>query len=192
MSDGYQIKNQNAIHFITPTIVGWLDVFTRKLYKDVIVESLQYCIEHKGLKVYSYVIMTNHIHLVCQASQGYELSSIIRDFKKFTTKKIIRLILNNNIESRQEWMMRLFKYYAKYNSSNTKYQMWKNDNHPVELFSVMWIGRRINYIHQNPVRAGIVQLAEAYLYSSASNYCKQESVLNDVFIYDYGLFDDDN
>jgi len=191
MGGGYKIKNQNGIYFITPTIVGWLDVFTRKVYKDLILDSLRYCIEHKGLKVYSYVVMTNHIHLVCQASQGYNLSSIVRDFKKFTTKEIVKLILTSNIESRQEWMLRLLKYYSKYNSSNIKYQMWKNDNHPVELFSDMWISRRINYIHQNPVRAGIVRNPEDYLYSSASNYQSKESILEAVVVYNYGLYDDD-
>lgn len=184
---GYQIKNQNAIHFITPTVVGWIDVLTRKEYKDVIIESLKYCIENKGLIVYSYVIMTNHLHIVCQAKEGFELSNIIRDFKKFTSKRIIALI-SNPIESRQIWLLKLFRYHAKFNSSNTAYQLWKNDNHPVELFSNEWIGRRINYIHQNPVKAGIVLHAYNYVYSSACNYNEMPSVLPEVILYDYGIY----
>ena len=185
---GYQIKNQNAMHFITPTLVGWIDIFSRKIYKEILVESLQYCIENKGLIVYSYVIMTNHIHLVCAAKSSFALSDIIRDFKKFTSKRIIKEILTNQIESRQEWMLKLFKYYAKFNKNNTTYQLWKRDNHPVELVSNEWISSRINYIHQNPVRAGYVFKPENYVYSSASNYLELPSRMNEVEVYNFGIY----
>jgi len=185
---GYQIKNQNAMHFITPTIVGWIDILSRKLYKEIILKSLLYCINHKGLIVYSYVIMTNHIHLVCAAKEGFALSDIIRDFKKFTSKAIIKEVLTNPVESRQEWMLKLFKYFAKYNKNNTTYQLWKRDNHPVELISNEWIGRRINYVHQNPVRAGYVFKPEHYMYSSASNYNGLTSKLENVVLFDYGVY----
>lgn len=170
---GYKIVNQNHIHFITPTIVGWLDVFTRKIYKDVIVDSLNYCVEHKGLSVHAYVIMSNHLHLVVSAKEGFGLSEIIRDFKSHTARQMIKELVENATESRREWMLRLLKYYAKYNSNNKKYQLWKRDNHPVELVSNLWIGRKIAYTHQNPVRAGIVSSAEDYVYSSAKDYLEE-------------------
>ena len=173
---GYKIVNQNHIHFITPTIVGWLDVFTRKKYKDIVVDSLNFCIENKGLSVHAYVIMSNHLHLVVSAKEGYELSDILRDFKSHTARHIIKDLVKNSSESRRGWMLRLLKYYAKYNSNNSKYQLWKRDNHPVELVSNLWIGRRINYTHQNPVKAGIVKNAEDYIYSSALDYLENDAV----------------
>lgn len=116
---GHKIVNQNHIHFITPTIVGWVDVFTKKIYRDIVIDSLIYCQQVKGLNIHAYVIMSNHLHLVISASEGYELSNIIRDFKKHTSKQIIKTILETAEESRSEWMLRLFKYYAKYNKNNS-------------------------------------------------------------------------
>ncbi len=58
----YRIGDQNALHYITVTNVEWVDIFTKRRYKDIIIESLKYCREQKGLELYGYVIMTNHIH----------------------------------------------------------------------------------------------------------------------------------
>ncbi len=106
--NGHKIINQNNIHYLTFTVVGWLDIFTRKDYKDIIIESMIYCIKHKGLNVHAYVIMSNHIHLILSASTGNSLSNIVRDFKKHTSKKIVKTIVENPKESRSEWMLGLF------------------------------------------------------------------------------------
>lgn len=99
MTIGYQIYNQQASYFVTFTIVDWIDLFSRKIYRDILTESLRYCIVNKGLKVYSYVAMTNYIHLIIQSDGSNLLSDIIRDFKKFTAKQFIETILNES-ESR--------------------------------------------------------------------------------------------
>jgi len=183
---GHKIINQNKLHFITCTVVGWLDVFTRSKYKDIIIDSLNYCIKNKGLVLNAYVIMSNHIHIIGYAKSGYQLSDILRDFKTFTSKQIINSILEDTGESRQEWMLRLFKYFAKYNSNNTTYQFWKNDNKPIELESPKWISQRVNYIHNNPINAGIVKLAEHYIYSSAIDYAEGEGLI-EVELIDLGF-----
>jgi putative transposase len=64
MSNKYKIIDQHGLNYLTLTIVGWIDIFSRKKYRDIIIESLRYCQENKGLKIYGYVIMTNHIHLM--------------------------------------------------------------------------------------------------------------------------------
>jgi len=174
---GYKIINQDGLHFITCTVVGWVDVFTRKIYRDIIIESLAYCISNKGLIVHGYVIMSNHIHLIVRANEGFKISDILRDFKKYTSKEILKLIIGSNVESRQEWMLRLFKYFAKYNKNNTHYQLWKRDNKPIELATPKWINQKLDYIHNNPVNAGLVNAPEDYVYSSASNYYKGEGIL---------------
>lgn len=71
---GYKIINQDAAHFITCTVVGWVDVFSRKAYKDIIIESFKYCIEHKGLQLFAYVIMSNHIHIIAKDREEDNLS----------------------------------------------------------------------------------------------------------------------
>lgn len=86
MPTGYQIKEQNALHYITLQVVYWIDLFTRKTYRDIVIESLRYCQKEKGLEIYAYVIMSNHVHLVIK-SETNDLSDILRDFKKYTSKK---------------------------------------------------------------------------------------------------------
>jgi len=185
---GHQIKNQNALHYLTFTVVGWVDVFTRVDYKKVLIDSLLFCQKEKGLNLNAYVIMSNHIHLIASAKENYQLSAIIRDFKRHTSKTIIKMILEEKKESRQEWMLRLFKYYAKYNKNNMLYQFWQNTNHPVELVSPKWINEKLNYIHNNPTRAELVLDAAHYMYSSASNYVSGKGVLG-VTVIDLGLTD---
>ncbi len=180
---GYRIINQDKMHYVTFTIVGWIDVFSRKMYKDIIINSLNYCIKEKGLLLFSYIIMSNHMHLIARTDDATGLSGIIRDFKRFTSKKIIKEIKENPKESRREWLLKMFKYYAKYNRNNSEYQFWKQNNRPIELVSPKWINQKINYIHMNAVKAGLVEKPEHYLYSSASNYLNDEGII-DVEILD--------
>ncbi|MCB9323946.1 MAG: transposase [Lewinellaceae bacterium] len=184
MMAGHRIINQNSLHFLTFTVVGWVDVFTRKKYRDIFIDSLKYCIEHKELLIFSYVIMSNHIHLIVRTDSQAGLSAIIRDLKTFTSKSIIKAILENPGESRSEWMLRLFKFYAKFNKNNSKYQFWQQDNKPIELVSLKCINQKLDYIHLNPVKAEIVELPEHYLYSSARNYIGQQGLI-EVEILDF-------
>lgn len=178
--------NQNALHYMTFTVVGWIDVFTRKVYKDVLIESMKYCFANKGLSVHGYVIMSNHMHVIMSAKEGHRLSDTVRDFKKYTATSIIDMTLTNKEESRSEWMLKLFKYFAKYNKNNGVYQFWRRDNKPIELSSPKWINQKLAYIHLNPVRAGIVDKAEDYRYSSAGSYLGKEGQLK-IELLDMGI-----
>jgi REP element-mobilizing transposase RayT len=153
VADAYQIKNQKGLYFLTLQVVGWAAIFTRKSYRDIfIIDSFVFCRKSKGLKVYSYVIMSNHVHCIVSAENN--LSDTIRDFKKFTSKEILKLVNENTQESRKEWLLMIFKYHAKFNKRVEKFQFWTHENHAVELTSNEMIESRINYIHQNPVRKG--------------------------------------
>jgi REP element-mobilizing transposase RayT len=170
MSDnGYKIRNKKEIHFITFSVVEWVDVFTRRGYRDITVDSLKFCQKEKGLLLHGWCIMSNHMHLLA-SSANYDLSGILCDFKKFTSKKIIEAIINNDHESRKEWMIRIFSEAGKRNSRNTDYQFWRQDNQPKECYSSEFTIQKLNYIHNNPVETGLVEKAEDYLYSSARNY----------------------
>lgn len=167
--DGYKIRDQYAVHFITFAVVEWVDVFTRKAYVDILLESLRYCIAHKGLKVHAWCFMSNHVHLIASATDG-NLSDILRDFKKFTSKTIIDAIEASNDESRKNWMLWIFKKAGEKNSRNSSYQFWRQDNHAIYLDTVPFTLDKLNYLHNNPVKAGIVEKAEDYLLSSARDY----------------------
>lgn len=172
---GYKIRNQEEIYFVSFAVVDWVDVFTRKAYRDIVVDSLRHCQHQKGLILHAWCIMSNHVHLLAAAEEN-NLSDILRDFKKFTSKQIIAGIQNNEQESRKEWMLDIFSKHGEKNSRNSEYQFWRQDNQPKECYSPAFTVQKLNYIHNNPVEAGIVEKPEDYLYSSARSYTTGRSL----------------
>jgi putative transposase len=166
---GYKIRNKKEIHFISFAVVEWVDVFTRKEYRDIFIESLKHCQERKGLVLHAWCVMSNHIHLIT-SSQNEDLSDILRDLKKFTSRQIIKAIQQNKTESRRDWMLGIFREKGGLNARNSEFQFWRQDNQPKELFSPAFSVQKLEYIHNNPVDAGIVERPEDYLYSSAKDY----------------------
>jgi len=169
MSEKYKIF-PGGLYFATLTAVGWIDVFTRSAYCDELIKNLNFCIDKKGLHVYSFCIMPSHLHMVANMEGDLNLGDLLRDFKSFTSKKIIKLIGENNEESRREWLLYLFKYFGEKNKHNVHNQFWQQENHPFELYSDKLIEEKINYIHNNPVAARIVTEAESYVYSSTNRF----------------------
>jgi len=187
MSTGYQIEDQSALYYLTLQVVDWIDIFTRPIYRDIIIDSLRFCQEKKGLQIFSYVIMSNHIHLIANSPYGH-LSETLRDFKKYTTKTIISAITEGN-ESRKDWLLNRFGFNAQQHnlsrnigSRNEHYQLWTHENHAVILYSNDFIQQKLEYLHNNPVRARIVEKPEDYIYSSARNYADSEGLLEVAFI----------
>jgi len=148
-------------------VVGWIDVFTRKDYCEEFIRNLEYCRKNKGLKVYAYCIMSNHIHLVA-AHDGGKLPDVIRDLKSYTAKRIIAMISNNIQESRKEWLLYLFKFFANNTGQNSEYQFWQKTSFPIELYTSEVFDQKVNYIHHNPVKAMLVNDETAYVYNSAN------------------------
>lgn len=182
MPKAYKFNNPDGIYFVTFTVVDWIDIFTRPVYKEIIVESLNYSIENKGLTVYAWVLMSNHIHLIISAEKNNKLADIVRDFKKFTSKRIIDEIQTNPIESRKNWMLWLFKCHGEANSNNKNFQFWIQDYHGVELDTNKMIEIRLNYIHNNPVKAQLVSEPENYIYGSAADYTEGGNGLVNVVL----------
>ena len=166
MSRGYKTY-EGGLFFVTLTVVGWIDVFIRREYCDCLVQNLKYCQEKKGLQLYAYCIMSSHVHLIASAEKG-SLSNILRDFKSYTAKQLLQLIQNNPQESRKEWMLYLFRHFASKNNHNIEFQFWQHHNHPIDLSSNELIEQKLQYIHQNPVTAGLVDEEQAFVYSSVN------------------------
>lgn len=169
MSRKYKFYNSKYAHFVSFATVGWTDLFTRRPYFEIMVESLSYCIAHKGLILNAWVIMTNHVHLIIR-SDTHELQYIMRDMKKYTSKTLIETIQRNPQECRKERMLSIFKQAGRSNSNNTYYQLWQQHNHPIELSTNELAYQRLHYLHMNPVKAGLVTRPEDWLYSSAKQY----------------------
>jgi putative transposase len=183
MSSKYKVGEDAIPHFVTFSVVGWVDVFSRELYKEIFCDSLKYCQKSKGLNLHAWVIMTNHAHLIISSDSG-SISDLVRDIKKFTSKAIIKSIQTNIEESRKEWMVNLFRFVGNGNSNNSEYQFWKQDYHPIELNTIEKVEQRLNYLHQNPVISGLVWEAWNYKYSSAIDYMTKEKGLLELYFLD--------
>jgi len=125
--------------------------------------------------------MSNHVHLVIRCGRG-KLSDTIREIKSFTARKILDAI-DTESESRREWMLNIFGFCAKQHKRNEQYQIWTHENHAQIIYSNGFMDQKIKYIHENPVRAGIVERVEDYLYSSARNYAGFEGLIEVEGIY---------
>ncbi len=176
-ADNYFITDQNAVYFLTFTVTDWIDIFTRKEYRFEIVNSLNFCINNKGLTVFSWCLMSNHLHLVCQAEEGFKLSDIIRDFKKFTSKAILKLV-QEIPESRRDWLLYRFEFAGKFDNRIKKFKFWQETNHAIILDNNELLDQKIKYIHENPVRALIVGTPHEYLFSSARDYSGEKGYVD--------------
>lgn len=162
----YKITEQKGLYFVTFTVKDWIDIFTRNEYRQILVYSLNFCIEKKGLEVYAWVIMSNHLHLIISSSKE-NLSDVIRDFKKFTSTKLVEAIEQNSGESRKNWLLWLLK---KKQGNEEIITLWQPGNHPEEIRTAQFYEQKMQYIHQNPVRAGWVIKEEEYEWSSAGYF----------------------
>ncbi|MES2240435.1 MAG: transposase [Bacteroidota bacterium] len=181
MSTKYKATTTEEAYFITITTVGWIDIFTRLNQKNIIINALKYCQENKGLEIYAYCLMSSHLHLLCKATNGFILSDIMRDFKRFTSKKIIETI-QDEPESRREWMLDYFQNASKHLKNEQKYKVWQNGYHAEHIYSNKFIRQKLDYIHNNPVKDKIISLPEDYYFSSARNYAELDNDLDVVLL----------
>jgi len=177
MSRKYKFLNKEGLYFVSFAVVNWIDVFTRPLYSDIVVESLDWCRNNLGMEIYCWCIMPSHIHLIyCAADNNPEI--ILGRFKEYTSKQIVKAISENIQESRKEWMLWMFKRAASKSSNVTAYQFWQHNNKPIELWSAAVIEQKADYIHDNPVEAGFVSEPWHWKYSSAVDYSGGKGLIN--------------
>ncbi len=176
MSRNYKFYEKTELYFVTYTVIRWIDVFTRNEYKNILLDSWNYCIKNKGLKIYAWCIMTNHVHMII-SSEKEELSHIMRDMKSFTSTSLKKMIAENPIESRKSWILKMMKEAGTKNKNNKSFQFWQQHNHPILLDSNFLLDQKLNYIHNNPVKAGFVTEPEEYLYSSAGDYAGTKGLI---------------
>ena len=175
ISDGY-------LYFLTLTVVEWIDIFTRPVYRHILVDALQYNIKNKGLAVSGWCLMSNHLHLLAGAEEGFHLADILRDFKKFTSKTIVKEIQDNPKESRRKWLLSEFASAGRRLKKPQGYKFWQNGNEAKEIHTSHFLEQKLNYIHNNPVKAEIVAEPREYLYSSAIDYAGGKGFVDIVLV----------
>lgn len=182
MSRNYKFHNPKGLYFVSFAVVDWIDALTRIEYKQIIIESLAFCQKEKGMQIIAWCIMSNHMHLIFRSNSKNKPQNILGDFKRFTSKAIIKAIKDNPKESRKEFLLQAFQNAASKSSNVLYFQFWRHDNKPIELWSNKVIREKINYVHQNPVKEGIVFNAEDYRFSSAVDYAGEKGLLNDILV----------
>ncbi len=169
MSRRYKFTDNEELYFVSFAVINWIDLFIRNEYKEVLVNSIQYCQQHKDLDLYAYCIMTSHVHLII-GSRGNAMSNIMRDLKRHTSEELRKSIQQNPRESRREWILQMMNDAGKQNSNNKGFQLWQQDNHPIALSTEKIMHQKLDYLHDNPVEAGFVEKEEDWLFSSAKQY----------------------
>lgn len=177
MSRKYKFQNPGSLYFISYATVYWLDIFIRNEYKELLIESWNYCQKIKGLVIHAWIIMTSHVHMIISSKEN-KLEDIIRDMKSYTAKQIYQAVVANPNESRKEWLLSMMRKAAEKNCNNVNFQFWQQHNQPIELFNNEMIDQKLDYLHYNPVVEGIVDYPENYLYSSARDYCGEKGLVN--------------
>jgi len=155
----------NAIYFCTLSVIEWIDIFTNASYFESMAESLSFFVENKGLKLYGFVFMTNHIHLIFSTQRGHSAEAFLRDFKKWTTKSIAEQLDNEP----RRYIKNLLSTTIFKKRANA-IQIWQSSNFPEMIESKKLFLQKLNYIHMNPVRKGYVARAEDWQYSSAGKW----------------------
>ena len=185
ISRNYRFHNPDGLYFVSFAVVYWLDVFIKEEYRSILLDSISYCQKEKDMEVIAWCIMTTHVHLIFRSLGDQEPGRLLGDLKRFTSKAIVKAIKSNPKECRKEFLLRQFKKAADNKGNVKNYQFWQHNNKPIELWSNTVIQEKVNYIHQNPVEAGLVYLPEDYTYSSARDYAGEKGLLEDVLIYRY-------
>lgn len=200
---GFSVIPPDTLYFVTITVIDWVDVFTRDEYKRIVISSLDYCRRHKGLVIYAFVLMTNHLHLIVSHDDGKEgLSKVFRDFKKYTSRAVIAAIKDNPQESRRQWLLKHFDENnikanqdascsvskSRHPTHKKNYHLWQRGYDAYCICNIRHLRQKVDYLHENPVRAGIVAKPWEYLYSSFSNYCGNDPILEVDFL-DLGIED---
>jgi len=183
MSRNYKCHNPEGMYFVSFAFVEWLDVFTRDEYKNILLDSLRYCQNEKGMEIFAWCIMPNHVHLIFRSINGQRPELLLGDFKRFTSKALVKAIQENPSENQKTSFLKVFENAGKASSNVNVYQFWQHHSHPIELWSAHVIVQKLNYIHYNPVIKGLAQTPEDYEYSSAADYSGKKGLLADITVW---------
>jgi putative transposase len=153
-------------YFVTLSVSGWIDVFTYHAYCDILIDHLNYCIDHKNLQIYEYVVMPSYINIIASSKKRH-ISTILREFKNGTAKQVLKSIAENPEEKRKEWLMRLFHFFTNRYQTDAEHHFWQFGNHPVILDSAELFQHHVKELVHTPVTMKMVDEPQHYIYSSA-------------------------
>ena len=162
MTEIYKVQ-PSGLYFVTLTVVGGIDVFTRFEYCDLLVDNLNYCIDNKRLRVYEYSILPSQLYMIADVEAGKgNLPKVLRDLKSISAKQLLRAISEHPDESRKEWLMRQFQFFANRYQHDSEHHFWQFGNQPVDMDKIVKKGK--------PAPSPIDKLLEARWVDDPAHY----------------------
>lgn len=169
------IQPEGHIYYITTVVYARLPIFKRPSFIIPLYDSLNYYRYKQDFRLIGYVIMPDHLHLLIWSQDKATVANVMRDFKTFTAKRIIR---QAEVEGNQNWLEQFSR--AGQATGRSDHKVWQDSYWEVDIFSAKFVRQKLNYIHRNPVAAGLVDAPEAYPYSSYRNYALDEEWLIEI------------
>ena len=163
MRSRYRILEREHSHFITATTVAWLPIFTTAKRCDILVDAFDYCRQHKGLKLHAWVILDTHFHAIVAAP---ELARVLADLKRHTARRIIEQLEAEHCD----WLLRQLRHERAPTKTESRHQVWQEGSHPQAIMSDAIMLQKLEYLHNNPVKRGLVASPEHWRYSSAHEW----------------------
>jgi REP element-mobilizing transposase RayT len=173
----YRITDDGGLYFITMSVVDWLPVFVTEAACRILTESLNYCHERKGLRVNAYVVMPTHFHGIVFLRQfdPKALKATLTDLRKFTGRRLI--------EYGAKHMPRCFdQVFVASSGPDRERRFWQPTLHPEAIETEVFYLQKLDYLHDNPCRKGLVRRVEHWRFSSASYWLSEGKVANEVIL----------
>ena len=165
----YHFADTTLPHFVTLTVLHWIPVFTRPATVDILLNSLRH-LQTETLKIYAWVVLENHLHLVVQSEN---IQNDMMRFKSYTTQQLIQHLEEHQVKT----ILDQLRFYRKSHKADRRYQFWQEGVHPEWIQNMEMLQQKVEYIHNNPVKRGYVDLAEHWRYSSARSYRGETGLL---------------
>ncbi|MBU4270465.1 MAG: transposase [Planctomycetes bacterium] len=165
------VRDGGYAYFVTCSVVNKLPLLKKPIYRQIILDSLAYLREHKATQLNAFVVMSTHLHAVLWPQNGIDMSDVLRDFKRHTSRTISREATKQG----HDYHLQVFAAArSTFRSERAEYQVWQEGSHPEAIYDDDFARQKIEYIHNNPVKAGLVSKAEYWPYSSARAYLLRE------------------
>jgi len=169
MRSRYRILERGFAHFVTGTTVAWLPIFTTAARCDILVQAFEYCRQHKAMKIHAWVILDTHFHAIVAAP---DLARVLADLKRHTARRLIEQLETE----RCDWMLRQLRYQRAPHKTESQYQVWQEGSHPQAIMGDEMMLQKLEYLHNNPVKRGLVASPEHWRYSSAHEWLPGRAV----------------
>jgi len=174
MRSRYRITPESNIYFITSSTHLWVPILFNETLFQIILNSLKYCRQNKGLRLHGYVIMINHVHTIISHESYDQIPNIVRDLKRHTAREIKDYLSDLGDFSQLFWV-KIF-----HGKERGQHRIWQAGYHPVAITSRTFFDEKLEYIHNNPVKKGFVEKPEHWKYSSARNYLLEDDSLIEI------------